>query len=100
VGLGLGMGAALNALFATSMAQVRPEEAGAASGLLNTTVQLATATGVALFGTVFFAGLDNGFTAATTTAVAVSVGVLVVSLALTVTLPRASTVGQEVTAEA
>jgi predicted MFS family arabinose efflux permease len=88
VALGLGMGAVLNSLFSTSMAQVRPDQAGAASGLMNTTVQLGTATGIALFGTVFFSRLDNGFTAATTGAMAVSVGVLVVALLLTATLPQ------------
>jgi EmrB/QacA subfamily drug resistance transporter len=87
VGLGLGMGAVLNSLFSTSMSEVRPDQAGAASGLMNTTVQLGTATGISLFGTVFFARLDSGSAPATATAMAVAVGVLVVALALTTALP-------------
>jgi predicted MFS family arabinose efflux permease len=88
VGFGLGMGAVLNALFTTSMSQIRPDQAGSASGAVNTTVQLGTATGIALSGTVFFARLDGGFVAATAGAIAVSVGVLLVALLSTAALPR------------
>ncbi|WP_290061014.1 MFS transporter [Amycolatopsis solani] len=84
IAVGLGMGAVLNALFAASMAEVRPELAGAASGVVNTTVQLGTATGIALSGTVFFARLDAGSASATTGALLVSAGVLVVALILSV----------------
>ncbi|WP_232663506.1 MFS transporter [Pseudonocardia sp. TRM90224] len=86
--LGLGMGAVLNALFGTAMSQVRPDRAGAASGMLNTTVQLGSATGIALFGTVFFGRLDAGYVPATATAIGISCAVLVVALALTAALPR------------
>ena len=88
VALGVGMGAVLNSLFTTSMSEVAPEQAGSASGLVNTTVQLGTATGIALFGTVFFARLGSGFVPATAGALAVSVGVLVLALVLTVALPE------------
>lgn len=81
------MGAVLNSLFSTSMSQVRPEQAGTASGLMNTTVQLGTATGISLFGTVFSARLDSGFVPATTIAVTVSIGVLIAALVLTTALP-------------
>ncbi|MEJ3654729.1 MFS transporter [Actinomycetes bacterium KLBMP 9759] len=90
--LGLGMGAVLNALFGTAMSQVRPDRAGAASGMVNTTVQLGSATGIALFGTVFFGrldpGLDGGFVAATATAIGVSCVVLVVARAHPAPRPR------------
>ncbi|AJT61724.3 putative actinorhodin transporter [Streptomyces lydicus] len=88
VGFGLGMGAALNSLISMSMSQIRPEQAGAVSGVVSTTVQLATATGIALSGTVFFSRLTNGYPAATAETAAVSVGLLVVALMLTATLPR------------
>lgn len=88
VGFGLGVGGVLNALFSTSLSEVRPDQAGSASGLVNTTIQLGTAAGIALFGTVFFAVLGSGFGPATVGAIAVSVGVLVVALVLTATLPR------------
>jgi MFS family permease len=87
VGFGLGMGAALNALFTTSMSEVKPDQAGSASGIVNTTMQLGTATGIALFGTVFFTQLDSGYVPATTAALIVSIGVLVVALVLTAALP-------------
>jgi len=88
VGFGLGMGAVLNSLFTTSMSEIRPDQAGSASGVVNTTVQLGMATGIALFGTVFFARLGSGFVPATARAIAVSVGVLVLALVLTAALPR------------
>jgi predicted MFS family arabinose efflux permease len=87
IGVGLGMGAVLNTLFGTAMAEIRPEQAGAASGVVNTTVQLGTATGIAVFGTVFFTRLDGGYESATAGALAVSAGVLVLALALTAALP-------------
>ncbi|MDX3188246.1 MFS transporter [Streptomyces sp. MN03-5084-2B] len=90
IAVGLGMGAVLNSLFAASMARIGPEQAGAASGVVNTTVQLGTATGIALFGTVFFARLDGGSASATAGALAVSAGVLVLALALTAALPQPS----------
>jgi len=90
IAVGLGMGAVLNALFATSMAGIRPEQAGAVSGVVNTTVQLGTVTGIALFGTVFFSRLDGGSASAAAAALAVSAGVLVLGLALTAALPQPS----------
>jgi hypothetical protein len=89
MGLGLGMGTVLGSLMGASLSEVPPRLAGAASGLVNTVVQLATATGIALFGTVFFSRLDGAeYVAATATTMAVSVGVLLVGLALTATLPK------------
>ncbi|WP_157868649.1 MFS transporter [Streptomyces caatingaensis] len=89
LGFGLGNGASLNSLMTLSLSEVGPRHAGAASGVVTTTVQLATATGIALFGTVFFSRLDSGFPAATAQTTAVSTGVLAVALALTAALPRA-----------
>jgi EmrB/QacA subfamily drug resistance transporter len=93
VGFGAGMGGTLGSLFTLSTSEVRPDQAGAASGLVNTTVQLGTAAGIALFGTVFFAKLGNGATIgdyvpATSEAMIVSCGVLVAGLLLTAILPR------------
>ncbi|MBM7791117.1 MFS transporter [Tenggerimyces flavus] len=91
VGLGLGMGTVLGSLMGASLSEVPARLAGSASGLVNTTMQLATATGIALFGTVFFGRLHGGdFTAATAGTMLVSVGVLVVALALTAALPKVS----------
>ncbi|RSM37701.1 MFS transporter [Amycolatopsis balhimycina DSM 5908] len=97
IAVGLGMGAVLNALFAAAMSGIRPEQAGAASGVVNTTVQLGTATGIALAGTVFFTRLDHGYASATTGALTVSAGVLVLALALTAvrqpSVPQSQAVG-------
>jgi EmrB/QacA subfamily drug resistance transporter len=87
IAVGLGMGAVLNTLFTASMAEVEPARAGAASGIVNTTVQLGTATGIAVFGTVFFTRLDHGYASATTGALAVSIGVLALALVLAIRQP-------------
>ncbi|HJP72965.1 MAG TPA: MFS transporter [Pseudonocardiaceae bacterium] len=96
VGFGAGMGGTLGSLFALSTSEVRPDQAGAASGLVNTTVQLGSATGIALFGTVFFAKLGNGgtigdYVPATSETMIVSCGVLIVGLLLIAILPKRQT---------
>jgi EmrB/QacA subfamily drug resistance transporter len=85
---GIGIGSLLNTLFTTALTQVRPDQAGAASGLVNTTVQLGTATGIALFGTIFFSRLPRGYVVATTTSMTVCIGLLVVAMLLTAALPK------------
>jgi MFS family permease len=54
---GLGMGLILGPLANTVMAGVEPRHLGAASGVFNTGLQVGTAAGVALVGTVFYANL-------------------------------------------
>ncbi|MFJ1760862.1 MFS transporter [Amycolatopsis sp. NPDC088138] len=93
VTFGLGMGTAMNSLIIRAMSEVQPYQAGSASGLMNTTVQLGVATGIALFGTVFFARLPGGFEPATTTALALGTGVLVVGLLFTAALPSVRRAG-------
>ncbi|NNN31378.1 MFS transporter [Streptomyces sp. S3(2020)] len=84
-----GIGGVLNALFGTAFAQIHPQQAGAASGLVNTTAQVGQAAGIALFGTVFFSLLpDHGYETATVRTFLVSIGVTLVALMLTVALPR------------
>jgi MFS family permease len=84
-----GIGGVLNALFGTAFAQIQPQQAGAASGLVNTTAQVGQASGIALFGTVFFSLLpDHGYETATVRTFMVSIGVTLVALVLTATLPR------------
>jgi MFS family permease len=57
---GLGMGLVVAPLFDTVLAAVTDEEAGSAAGLLNAVQQLASALGVAVLGTVFFAAIGHG----------------------------------------
>ena len=84
-----GIGGVLNALFGTAMGQIQPQQAGAASGLVNTTAQLGQAMGIALFGTVFFALLPvNGYQSATVSTFMLSIGVTLLALVLTAALPR------------
>ncbi|WP_051792578.1 MFS transporter [Amycolatopsis jejuensis] len=92
IAFGLGMGAALGSLFGAYLAQVPPELAGSGSGVMNTTVQLGTATGIALFGTVYFGLLPHGSAAATGWALLGAAGLLAAGLALTAFLPGRTSV--------
>lgn len=85
---GIGIGSVLNALFTTALIHVEPGPAGAASGLVNTTVQLGTAAGIALFGTIFFSRLPDGYESATTSSMIVCIALLVIAMVLTVALPK------------
>ncbi|MBV6699175.1 MFS transporter [Kitasatospora aureofaciens] len=57
--VGLGSGLTMPALTGAVLSGVRPERAGAASGVLATTQQFSTATGVAVLGAVFFTALGH-----------------------------------------
>jgi EmrB/QacA subfamily drug resistance transporter len=56
---GFGFGLAVAPLFGLVLASVDDAEVGSASGVLNAVQQLATAMGVAVLGTVFFAALPS-----------------------------------------
>ena len=72
---GLGMGAAFSPDMSVALDEVSPADAPNASGLLTTTLQLAQAVGVAVFGTLYLSLLSIGTVAAaaTTTAIALAV---------------------------
>ncbi|WP_131740445.1 MFS transporter [Actinomadura roseirufa] len=55
--LGLGGGLTLPSVIGAVLARIRPEQAGAAAGVLSTTQQFSGAAGVAVLGTVFFGSL-------------------------------------------
>lgn len=78
--VGTGIGLVLVPLTALALAQVSPEHAGAASGVLATAQQVGGAVGVAVVGVVFYRGLG---TDAYTHAFAVSVWVLAALTVLT-----------------
>jgi EmrB/QacA subfamily drug resistance transporter len=80
--VGLGNGVVLPALIGAALTGVRPAQAGAAAGVLNTTQQFASAAGVAVIGTLYFAvAAGNGhFAAMRWSAVAGAVLVLVVAV--------------------
>jgi EmrB/QacA subfamily drug resistance transporter len=56
---GLGSGLVLPSLVGTALAGVRPDQAGAASGLLATTQQFAGVTGLAVMGALLFTALGS-----------------------------------------
>jgi EmrB/QacA subfamily drug resistance transporter len=58
---GAGMGLVIAPLASTVLARVRPHHAGAAAGVLTTTVQIGNALGVALIGIVFYGALHGGY---------------------------------------
>ncbi len=83
--LGYGLGTVMSSVLTVILAEVPAEEAGSASGVVNTAMQLGPASGIALLGTVFFAG---GATAsATITAFLVAAGLLLAALLLAPLLP-------------
>ena len=92
---GIGLGLVAAPIVDVILARVPTTSAGSASGLLNTTEQLAAAAGVALIGTIFFGELTTAdvrqqvaFAGAIQTALWVNVGLIVSSAAVTLLLPR------------
>jgi hypothetical protein len=86
---GLGMALVASTLVNVVLAQVPATEAGAASGLVNTAIQIGVAAGIALIGAILFSLLGNGdsFVTAATGSLWVSAGLLVASAALSFVLP-------------
>ena len=86
---GLGMALVASTLVNVVLAQVPTTEAGAASELVNTAIQIGVAAGIALIGAVLFSLLGNGdsFVTAATGSLWVSAGLLVASAALSFLLP-------------
>jgi len=88
---GLGMGFAFSPVMSVALAEVPPADAPNASGLLTTTLQLAQAVGVAVFGTLYLSLLSTRTVsaAATTTALALAaVEATTATLALLLLRPR------------
>jgi MFS family permease len=57
--MGAGAGMAFLSLIGSVLANVAPTQAGAAAGVLTTTQQFASAAGVAILGSIFFAFLGD-----------------------------------------
>ncbi len=90
---GFGTGLTAAPLISFILAGVRNDDVGAASGVLNTAQQVASAFGVALTGVLFAALLGGNtsvgaYTHAFAVSLAVLVGALLVALAVLFTLPR------------
>jgi MFS family permease len=86
---GLGMSMVAATLLTIVLSRVPGDAAGSASGVVNTTVQLGIAAGVALIGTVFLSLLDDriGFVRATEQSLWLEVGLLLASAAVSFLLP-------------
>lgn len=87
---GIGMGMALSPLVATAVAGVPPHHAGAASGVVSTTMQVGGALGVSVVGVVFYRALAGGYPHAFQASLLYLIGVAVVTAALVQFLPRQS----------
>jgi EmrB/QacA subfamily drug resistance transporter len=89
-GAGLGLGA--SSLMYITLSGTDAEDAGAASGIVNTVIQLGMATGPATIGTVFFSRLaaDDTYVDATKASLLIGLAVFVAALAACFLLPRAT----------
>jgi MFS family permease len=85
---GLGLGS--SSLMLITLTGASPQDAGVASGMVNTVVQLGTAAGPATIGTAFFGRLASGagFMNATGTSLLIGLGLFVVAMAACFLLPR------------
>ena len=91
--IGLGQGLMVPSLMSAVLSHVRPEQAGAAAGVLTTTQQFSIASGVAVIGAVFYEVIGGAptradFVTGLTVVAWVDVALLVIAAALTFLLPR------------
>jgi EmrB/QacA subfamily drug resistance transporter len=93
---GLAMGMVAPTLVDVTLAGVHGRDAGSASGVLNTAMQLGGAIGVALIGVVYFGALDEqGFVGALDEALWFQVGVFLLSALAMLLLPRRASAGRD-----
>ena len=85
--IGAGMGLLITPLMTIVLAEVRPETAGVASGVLNTAQQVGNALGVAVIGVIFFGAVPHGYAHALELSLAGLAGLLIVVAALSRLLP-------------
>ena len=91
--IGIGQGLMVPSLMSAVLSHVRPEQAGAAAGVLTTTQQFSIASGVAVIGAVFYEVIGGApsrasFVTGLTVVAWVDVALLVIAAALTFLLPR------------
>ncbi|HXO08910.1 MAG TPA: MFS transporter [Solirubrobacteraceae bacterium] len=85
--VGAGMGLGITPLATIIMASMKPEQAGATSGVLSTAQNVGNALGVAVVGVVFFGALNHGYADAFELSLAVLAGTLALVALLTRLLP-------------
>ena len=86
--VGSGNGLVLPQLIGIALTDVPAQEAGAGSGMVNTTMQFAAATGVASVGTLFFAVVPTGYPEAMAAGVGLDLALILIVLALVVRAAR------------
>jgi MFS family permease len=91
--IGIGQGLMVPSLMGAVLSHVRPEQAGAAAGVLTTTQQFAIASGVAVIGAVFYEVIGGAptrasFVSGLQVVAWIDAGLLVIAAALTFLLPR------------
>lgn len=93
-GAGLGLGS--SSLMMITIGGAAPADAGAVSGVVNTTIQLGMAAGPATIGTLFFAQLaHHGYTRATQAGLLLGVAVFAAALLICLLLPRPAQVAAD-----
>jgi EmrB/QacA subfamily drug resistance transporter len=85
---GAGLGAGSSSLMLLTLSGVAAADAGVASGVVNTTMQLGLAAGPATIGTVYFGQLAAGSGHATQASLAAGLGLFAAALLLCFLLPR------------
>ncbi|MGO3886883.1 MAG: MFS transporter, partial [Mycetocola sp.] len=86
--IGAAAGICFNSVFNTALGDLKPEEAGSASGSLSAVQQIANGIGSALVSTVFISALPTGAVPAMTTTLGVILAVSVLCLIAIPLLPR------------
>jgi EmrB/QacA subfamily drug resistance transporter len=91
--IGIGQGLMVPSLMGAVLSHVRPEQAGAAAGVLTTTQQFAIASGVAVIGAVFYEVIGGapsraGFVSGLQVVAWVDAALLILAAGLTFLLPR------------
>lgn len=90
---GLAMGMVAPTLVDVTLAGIRDRDAGSASGVLNTALQVGGAVGVAVIGVIYFGALDTaGFVAALGDALWFQVAIFLLSAAAMMLLPKRTSV--------
>lgn len=87
---GIGHGIVLPSLVRITLAPVMKEKAGMAAGVVSTAIQMGSAVGVAVIGTIFFSvlGSNGSFSAAFVVALSCLTGVYLLAFALTLRLNK------------
>ncbi|MGD0703980.1 MAG: MFS transporter [Trebonia sp.] len=91
--IGIGQGLMVPSLMGAVLTHVRPQQAGAAAGVLTTTQQFAIASGVAIIGAVFYEVIGGvptraSFVSGLTVIAWIDAALLIVAAVLTFLLPR------------